>query len=510
MAKLTKECNFSLHNEFKVEVIDAKTGELKQTAQAFNVICNGAWTNMFNLYNSGSDHYSNYEAYYIGYGSGTGTPSVSDTDFFHYEGYVQTTDSAHGAYDQYDTRQEYLGIIKRTLCRVMTESQENGKTITEVGLMKSYSDRAPIYTHAMLQDMNGNPISIVKTDTDIIKIISTTYLHFNPTADVRLNSSMFPGVASDAGAKFMLNLLKFRFYLPYYGSNGYLGKPRLWTGSGGATVAFGNPTVDTTNRRITCTTHRFDTTRNVTGGAYALVFDAVQSGSYSSRFTEPWLFIMCGTPTIPAQNVVGEVVGTGDGTTTKFKTLLDFPRNAHVYINGTEVQSGVTVRNLPNNTGLSNYMQRRDDNNKDLPVEWWPDQGGYRSGIYYNFTHEIGITNIGNSSWPNLVNVIWISDDGENWTEIYRRTGNMTVYNFTGAQQYSKYYKFDLSSPPTSNYPVNMGFNSYDGYNIEFDTAPANGDIITIDYDSDYLPKDSDHVLDVTLSFTFNEYTPTP
>lgn len=40
---------------------------------------------------------------------------------------------------------------------------------------------------------------------------------------------------------------------------------------------------------------------------------------------------------------------------------------------------------------------------------------------------------------------------------------------------------------------------------ITFDTAPANAAIITADYWVDYIPKDTDHVLDVQFSITFGE-----
>ena len=41
-------------------------------------------------------------------------------------------------------------------------------------------------THALLQDMNGNNISIQKTNTDVINIYATVYLHFNQAGDIHI------------------------------------------------------------------------------------------------------------------------------------------------------------------------------------------------------------------------------------------------------------------------------------------------------------------------------------
>ena len=42
-SKMEHVIEMSIHNRFDIEVIDAKTGKVKQTAQAFNCICNKLW-----------------------------------------------------------------------------------------------------------------------------------------------------------------------------------------------------------------------------------------------------------------------------------------------------------------------------------------------------------------------------------------------------------------------------------------------------------------------------------
>lgn len=40
---------------------------------------------------------------------------------------------------------------------------------------------------------------------------------------------------------------------------------------------------------------------------------------------------------------------------------------------------------------------------------------------------------------------------------------------------------------------------------IVFNTPPADGEIITADYSVDYVPKDSDHVLDLQVAIQYGE-----
>ena len=65
-----------LHNRFDIEIIDAKTGEIKQKAFAENVILNNWWS----VIESNGIPFGN-----LAFGSGSGTPSASDTALFNYE-----------------------------------------------------------------------------------------------------------------------------------------------------------------------------------------------------------------------------------------------------------------------------------------------------------------------------------------------------------------------------------------------------------------------------------------
>jgi hypothetical protein len=42
---------------------------------------------------------------------------------------------------------------------------------------------------------------------------------------------------------------------------------------------------------------------------------------------------------------------------------------------------------------------------------------------------------------------------------------------------------------------------------VHFDTPPAAGAVITMDYDTDSVAKDENHVFDLTLTIQLGEYT---
>lgn len=69
--KVNANINASIHNRFAVEVVDAKTGKVKQKAYGENVVCDALWTIVLENAASYFD--------YIQFGTGTGTPSATDT-----------------------------------------------------------------------------------------------------------------------------------------------------------------------------------------------------------------------------------------------------------------------------------------------------------------------------------------------------------------------------------------------------------------------------------------------
>ena len=153
--------NASIHNRFDIEVVDAKTGEVKQKAQAENVVCDYLWTQMFKK--STSDSTKWFQTILVG--DGTGTPSASDTTLFHY--LASYTPAASDDVYRFDKKGHVASITRKV---TILETQLVGNELTEVGISNATSSTC---THAMLtvtdsellaktggivQGMSGSPI----------------------------------------------------------------------------------------------------------------------------------------------------------------------------------------------------------------------------------------------------------------------------------------------------------------------------------------------------------------
>ena len=171
----------TIHNRFDVVLTDAKTGKVKQTAKAENLVCNTFLphcamgemiTSQYNRNQSGMRS--------IVLGTGTGTPSVTDTRMFNQiasyvgipkrPGWTRTRIDAHTS--------SYTATV------TADENTANGN-LTEIGLGESHaydsetygweSYTVGIYTHALFTDSEGNPITITKTNADRLTITATIY-----------------------------------------------------------------------------------------------------------------------------------------------------------------------------------------------------------------------------------------------------------------------------------------------------------------------------------------------
>ncbi len=151
-----------VHNRFDVQVIDEKTGEEKQRAVGYNVVLNMLFSILLN--NSNLDYLT-----HISFGSGTGTPAITDTSLFRFVGRQGVT------LDEKVYEYPTSHVTKQIM---LSASSFTNIDITEVGFEACYYNYGYNYyllTHAMLQDSEGNQIVIHKTDTDIVYITATFY-----------------------------------------------------------------------------------------------------------------------------------------------------------------------------------------------------------------------------------------------------------------------------------------------------------------------------------------------
>lgn len=149
--------NCAIHNKFEIEVTDAKTGKVKQKETAYNIVLDSMWSKLCN----GLPYFGG-----IVFGAGEGVPSPTRTTLFERLGTKGAT--------TVETVKE-LPISKWKKKIVLNPEEYVGQRITEFGIGDS-SFGSSIVTHAILKDSEGNPISILKTDTDVITIFATVYV----------------------------------------------------------------------------------------------------------------------------------------------------------------------------------------------------------------------------------------------------------------------------------------------------------------------------------------------
>lgn len=151
-----------LHNEFRIEVRDKDTGELKQVGYAHNIVLNKMYTRL-----------CSFQPFfeYIAYGTGTGTLAPTRTSLFTHLG-MKACANVSSKFDL--TNNNSYRQRKITL-----NPEENvGATLTEVGVAYGNSS-SYLVTHAMIKDAEGNPISITKTAVDVMVIYATIYFVFS-------------------------------------------------------------------------------------------------------------------------------------------------------------------------------------------------------------------------------------------------------------------------------------------------------------------------------------------
>lgn len=164
----TIKSTVKLHNFFTIEVRDATSGELKQTARAENIVLNNFFKHLGYLEYSASAPFHNT----IAIGRGTGTLDRTRTTLFN-----EITKRAATLIDI--GIEGYVGRVVREISIGPTEF--NGETITEVGFVRVLGGSVLYHeTHAFLQDSEGAQISVLKTDTDIVTIRGTFYVTAAP------------------------------------------------------------------------------------------------------------------------------------------------------------------------------------------------------------------------------------------------------------------------------------------------------------------------------------------
>jgi hypothetical protein len=488
--------NCSIHNRFDIEVIDTATGEIKQKAQAENVICNQLWTRLFT-----PNTYFNY----IHYGTGNGTPSATDTSLFAFLGYgspvagddVYSTDLLNGVFS-----------LRRKI--QLAETVAVGETLTEVGVGHG-TGSATLCTHAMLKDMNGNPISIAKTATDVINIYATVFAH--------CDSTYFDhGAITLTGPTNSRNLLfKWIFGLGSPVGSGATVYPGFYynvkTGCGVSRTngILPTKTLATLSFSLAAKTFTLVLTRlgvndsNYIGGIHELAWCPATNYGYSTEYYTDFL-IRPDSDWYSPNLIEGEAIGTGDGETTDFATDFPIRSDARIYVNGVEQLSGVSV---DINTPISitdvgkqfrflpkySYICTDADQVHCIPHGFGDTYKETKhESVWYNPFYSLGLVSYNGIS---SASVLQASDDLSTWVAIGSGSGVKAI-----ASAYKNYKYWKISGDDCAAFTTD-----YTGNNIHFDTAPVSGAVITADYKPDTIAKDANHVFDLTVTIQLGEKT---
>lgn len=491
--------NAGIHNRFDIEVIDSLTGEVKQTAYAENVICNGLWARLL----SGSvSFWSNC----IRYGSGSGTPAASDTSLFTDKGYK---DHGGDTYS-YDVTNSVISVRRKIQ---LSESEAVGVSITEVGLAYNTT----LCTHAMLKDMNGNTISIAKTDTDIINIYATVFLHISaqtPGCYIQVNSktSLIKWILGASYGISVFTYARIHYSQGWVGGNIFIaGNPidnadmfkcDMYYGGSQYTSFVPDLTWDPANKKVTAVFKRITASQGNNASGFRRMA-LVDTDNGINHFT------IDVTKALSGSDIVGEAIATGDGTTKNFSTKFSDLTNAKVFIDGAECLSGVTIKPYRlENTDMGQYFIPTAGNaqiNVSLTSKYTANtsqQPATEPAIYYNPYYELGIDSFYKPSGV----YVYVSNDNVNWSVLSESGGAATITVPTEYKNY-KYYKFMRTS--ASNVTLSAFTSSSSDIaltNIQFDTAPNSGAVITSNYHTAEIAKDINHVFDLTVVMQLGEH----
>jgi hypothetical protein len=487
--------NCSIHNRFDIEVIDGITGKVKQRAQAENVICNQLWTRLL----TPSTYFND-----IFFGTGAGTPAATDTALFTHLGYKAVSTPTYAG----NNDEGWASL--RQQCQI-SETEYIGSTLTEVGI--GYGTASlNLVTHAMLKDMNGNQISITKSNTDIINIYATVFVHWDTDGydggSIRIVPPVF-NTSMPLFVKYLLGLTGPLTLYPWFLQGGC--QTQIYNVNSDLLGYVGTvtPTYSVADKKITYTATRIAAgDGNVAGGIGGV---ELFSYYYSYRRTlYPSISAKVGGGWFAGTAITGEAVATGDGSTVDFAT--DFDRvlsGAKIYIDGIEQTSGVAVDvGTPfAYTNMGKYFELIScDPNTEIYFPTPVTQIAYNIdsakvgtyAIYYNPFYSLGI-----KAFTVSYATVYVSNDLTNWVDITAQASNVNETYRT-----YKYWKFVATTLYKSTGVTGMTADTLtSANNIHFTSAPASGAVITADYTTKTIAKDVNHVFDFSLTITLGEKT---
>lgn len=492
------------------------------------------------------------------FGTGSGTPAVTDTQMFTPAFSAGTGDSnVKRTFGDMEIISENERKFNVTF--VIPPSDSYSANITELGL----AGGGHLYTHAIIMDSEGNPISINKTNIDELTVSVDFYVTRGDISESEIVFS-FGNVLTDSYHFFC-------YYYSYYkyqssleltdaANIDYLFHPRQKAGD---TAAWS----DTTYAMSGC---RFSTSNSPEMYVNMVAFSDTQpsksllsweSPSFGFRFPNAKLF--------PQRTLTGMSLGKGDGSTKEFTPVLPvWVKDTEViYKNGTALTRGVdytcdSLGNARRMQGITQgtFLKKVLQYNDKIPQANGSDQYGFfipgtnqkmtngyaEKGPCIDESTPIILSYMTDQLLGNSINTIvpgtWtcatpndyyykqeipegttltysVSEDGENYTDVLTLPVSCKYnYSFTDTTDHKldkdyvmKYIKISVSWPEGTSYKDTRALYQaagdsqfcHRGTGIVFKDAPAENDVLTMDAAIDRPWKSSDYIFDFNPVISF-------
>ncbi len=440
-------------------------------------------------------------------GQGTTAPALTDV----------ALGSLRGSYSATVTNTTTSIPTNRVLSYTLAEGVLTGN-ISEIGLSNSTSGTV-VYTKSLVQDAEGNPIVVVKDALDILTIRVTVYYSWQFVTTPAYVTAVNPLTMCQRVQAGSTLLTSNNYYgailLPeatLQSAEGVADTICPKSNSGSISVSTANSTIKATSSTLLAANYAWQNPEWImrTIMVSGFVIDVEASGLFT-----------------PYQHN-NLAIGTGDGTTTEFDIpLMHYDASsAEIYVDNVLQSSGVTVINknlaksmhtLPSADPTKIYEVNGASNlfRGALPVlgpfKWIEADYASDRDIKYDFGSNISVTHVfhknrppqyyhNNATYPDCLFTLVVSrirlyssSDGETWNLATDITGISPSATYTavaiGSTITARYFRLIL----TMTYTNNGGFSgTKSGFtcdciagfgtntkSITFDTAPANGAVIT-------------------------------
>lgn len=477
----------------------------------FDIVKNGKWVGYAEniILDQMYDRICRFLTYFVNihFGTGSGTPTPGRTNLFSHLG-TKTAETVEII--------TALPVGSVTKSITLSPSEYVDSTITEVGIAFG-STNTNLVTHAMIKDAEGNPLSINKTDLDVVVIYATVFVSIPDSPFIKFAKTQYQyapileylltstsTLSSDQSIYFSNTPSDFRG--KYFSSN-------LFRKSA-------TRTVDVPNKKVS-----FYNRLEINEGNED-IYSISTSLGFRVIYPHPGLVV-------PPRNNIR--IGTGDGVTTRFRIPNNSPSNITIKVDGV-TSSNYNLDSLSNELPVICHSTALDSDavggNNFFGIETL--SGKFymlliQSEVFYVYELIEGdaellyvyegisgvsardsVVRFGTKSGEEALYImgVWnshypvpyfrvlpdgtvergVSTSGVAWGSNQARLANYVV---------GPYKTRDRKSPLFSFPNILM--------DVVFNTPPADEAAITASYDTGCIPKNADYVLDTTLEIQFGE-----